>query len=220
MGDCGLSQREEDLRKLYDAFGLTKAEEKRKERERRRGREMDGQGSQPQDAEVCSEKEEKEGEDEGEGWMEEDDIMFMARNRVDVLVALTPRAFRLVKKRKPDMAILRTIECRGIIITCHAEKWRMSREGMGLNAAYIGKDNYDFYSRFFGPRCGIDEDPVTGSAHCCLAPYWHARLGKTKLEGYQDSQRGGVVRMVYAPAASRVYLSGQAVLVKSGWLGV
>lgn len=213
VGDSELNKMEKELQKLYEAFGLTKAEDKRKVRERKRRELVDEQGPESQ------EEEEEVGSERG-GTEEEDDIVFMARNRMDVLVVLTPGAFRLVKKRKPDMAILRTIECRGIIITCHAERRKMKREGMDLNAAYEGKDNYDFYSRFFGPRCGIDEDPVTGSAHCCLAPYWHARLGKTKLEGYQDSQRGGVVRMVYVPAASRVYLSGQAVVVKSGWLGM
>ncbi len=53
---------------------------------------------------------------------------------------------------------------------------------------------YDFVSRCFGPKFGIDEDPVTGSAHCALGPYWAERLGKTELTGYQASARGGIVR--------------------------
>ncbi|RIK56815.1 MAG: oxidoreductase, partial [Chloroflexi bacterium] len=75
---------------------------------------------------------------------------------------------------------------------------------------------YDFVSRFFAPASGIDEDPVTGSAHCCLAPYWAEKLGKSELTGYQASARGGVVRM--RPAGDRVILGGQAVMVMRGTL--
>jgi len=230
VGGSESLEREGDVSKLLDAFGLKTLGEKNNERERRRRREVEGQGSGSEE-EGEQEGEEEEEEEEGEGQeeeeeekeeegMEEDDIVFIGRNRVDVLAVLSPRAFRLVKKRKPDMSILRKIKCRGIIISCHAEKWRKGKEGMESNPLYEGEEDHDFYSRFFGPRSGIEEDPVTGSAHCCLAPYWHALTGKTKLVGYQDSARGGVVRMDYDVAASRVHLSGQAVVVKSGWLGV
>ncbi len=74
----------------------------------------------------------------------------------------------------------------------------------------------DFVSRFFAPRVGIDEDPVTGSAHCVLAPYWSERLGRTELVGYQASARGGTVRT--RVAGERVFLSGQAVTVMRGQL--
>ncbi len=76
--------------------------------------------------------------------------------------------------------------------------------------------HYDFVSRFFAPGAGIDEDPVTGSAHCCLGPFWAARLGKTDLVGYQASARGGVVRVRLE--GERVKLGGQAVTVLRGEL--
>ena len=74
----------------------------------------------------------------------------------------------------------------------------------------------DFVSRFFGPAVGVDEDPVTGSAHCCLAPYWADRLGRAELVGYQASARGGVVRV--SLRGDRVLLGGQAVTVMQGEL--
>jgi predicted PhzF superfamily epimerase YddE/YHI9 len=75
---------------------------------------------------------------------------------------------------------------------------------------------FDFVSRFFAPAAGISEDPVTGSAHCCLGPFWAARLGKTELTGYQASPRGGTVRVRLA--GDRVVLAGRAVTVFRGGL--
>ena len=76
---------------------------------------------------------------------------------------------------------------------------------------------YDFVSRFFAPAVGVNEDPVTGSAHCCLGPYWAARLGKQSLVGYQASPRGGEVHM--RMKGDRVVLGGQAVTVMRGeWI--
>ena len=74
----------------------------------------------------------------------------------------------------------------------------------------------DFVSRYFAPGAGIDEDPVTGSAHCCLGPYWSEQLGKTEMTAYQASARGGVVRV--RMAGDRVLLGGQAVTVMTGEL--
>ena len=71
-------------------------------------------------------------------------------------------------------------------------------------------------SRFFGPAAGIDEDPVTGSAHCALAPYWHRRLGRDEMMGFQASARGGEVRV--RPSGERVLLAGKAVTVLRGEL--
>lgn len=88
---------------------------------------------------------------------------------------------------------------------------RLDRRGVIATAA--GR-NADFVSRFFAPKYGIDEDPVTGSAHCTLAPFWAARLGKRELTGRQCSRRGGVVRCV--DAGARVRLGGQAVLYLEG----
>ena len=78
-----------------------------------------------------------------------------------------------------------------------------------------GKE-YDFVSRFFAPGSGVDEDPVTGSAHTALAPYWGTRLGKTEMTGFQASARGGVVKV--RVAGDRVILSGQAVTILRGQL--
>jgi len=89
---------------------------------------------------------------------------------------------------------------RGIIVTSRAD------EGQA----------YDFVSRFFAPATGIAEDPVTGSAHCSLGPYWGARLGKQELIGYQASKRGGTVRVRLDN--DRVHLSGQAIMLMRGEL--
>jgi predicted PhzF superfamily epimerase YddE/YHI9 len=75
-------------------------------------------------------------------------------------------------------------------------------------------DRYDFVSRFFAPTVGVNEDPVTGSAHCCLGPYWAATLGKSDLLAHQCSARGGVVRV--SVRGDRVLLGGQAVTVQRG----
>jgi len=79
-----------------------------------------------------------------------------------------------------------------------------------------GPEGFDFISRFFAPALGVAEDPVTGSAHCALAPYWGERLGKQQMVGFQASMRGGVVRVRLA--GERVILAGQAVTVLRGEL--
>lgn len=90
---------------------------------------------------------------------------------------------------------------------------RLHPVGVTVTAGSATAD-YDFVSRFFAPAAGIDEDPVTGSAHCALGPYWGERLGKSELVAYQASERGGVVRMRLA--GDRVHLGGQAVTVLRG----
>ena len=87
-----------------------------------------------------------------------------------------------------------TIPTRGFIVTSESD----SRD-------------YDFVSRFFAPSAGVNEDPVTGSAHCALGPYWQTKLGRDQLVGYQASARGGVVRVQVL--GERVKLSGQAITV-------
>jgi len=104
-----------------------------------------------------------------------------------------------VREMKPDMRLLRTMETRGVCVTAHSE-------GHG----------FDFVSRFFAPAVGIPEDPVTGSAHCCLGPFWAGRLGKKELVGYQASARGGVVEV--RVEGERVFLGGKAVTVLKGEL--
>ena len=94
---------------------------------------------------------------------------------------------------------MKSLSARGVIVTSRASS-----------------DGVDFVSRFFAPGAGIDEDPVTGSAHCCLAGFWGKRLHKNSLIGYQSSPRGGTVRMTLA--GNRVLLGGQAALVSRGEL--
>jgi PhzF family phenazine biosynthesis protein len=100
---------------------------------------------------------------------------------------------------RPDTVALAGYGTRGIIVTAPA-----ARPGA------------DFVSRFFAPGVGIAEDPVTGSAHCTLAPYWAGRLGRPELTGYQASARGGTVRV--RVQGDRVLLAGRAVTVFSGQL--
>ncbi len=94
----------------------------------------------------------------------------------------------------------------------------MSRRGFIVTAVAAPGAGYDFASRFFAPGSGVDEDPVTGSAHCALGPYWAERMGKTELVGYQCSPRGGTVRVEVR--GDRVILAGQAVTTMRGELAV
>jgi PhzF family phenazine biosynthesis protein len=105
----------------------------------------------------------------------------------------------IVRNLKPDFSLLRAMQVRGAIVTSQATS-----------------PGYDFVSRFFAPGIGIDEDPVTGSSHCCLGPFWSRRLGKDELTGYQASERGGTVRV--RVVGERVYISGQAVTILRGEL--
>lgn len=122
---------------------------------------------------------------------------YVGRNKFDYLVEVASEA--AVRGLKPDHARLREMPVRGVIVTS-----RSSSAGV------------DFVSRFFAPGSGIDEDPVTGSAHCCLAPYWAKKLGRSELVGYQASPRGGIVRV--RVEGNRVMLAGQAVTVLRGEL--
>ncbi|MHB1357826.1 MAG: PhzF family phenazine biosynthesis protein [Anaerolineae bacterium] len=106
-----------------------------------------------------------------------------------------------VRTLTPDFSLLAACGIRGIIVTARSD----------IPA-------YDFISRFFAPLLGVNEDPVTGSAHCYLAPYWKAKLGKAHLVGYQASARGGVVAC--ERRGERVLLRGQAVTVFRGELAV
>lgn len=119
------------------------------------------------------------------------------KNRFDYLVEVDSE--ETVRKLKPDIKLLGEIPARGFIVTSQATS--------------VG---YDFVSRFFAPAAGIDEDPVTGSAHCCLGPFWSRRLGKDEFVAYQASARGGTVRVRLS--GQRVFLGGQAVTVLCGKL--
>ena len=123
--------------------------------------------------------------------------VYVGRNQFDYLVEVESAA--ALRDAKPDHGVLRKLPVRGVIVTARSDE-----------------PEFDFISRFFAPGAGVDEDPVTGSAHTCLGPYWSKRLGKTEFNAYQASARGGVVRV--RCGGDRVYLSGQAVTVMRGEL--
>jgi len=91
---------------------------------------------------------------------------------------------------------------------CAEKLGELETRGIILTAEAAGVGDYDFVSRFFAPRCGVLEDPVTGSAHCVLGPYWAGRLGRGRLTGYQASVRGGMVEV--ETVGERVQLGGRA----------
>jgi len=122
-------------------------------------------------------------------------VKFIGGDGTDYLVEVESEVCAL----QPDFTALKTFPVRGVVVT--------SRAGSG---------DADFVSRFFAPGAGIDEDPVTGSAHCSLGPFWAERLGKKKLLGYQASSRGGFVKV--ALKGDRVLLGGQAVTIFRGEL--
>ena len=117
---------------------------------------------------------------------------FVGKNVFDYLVEVDSEA--ALRGLSPDHTLLRKLPVRGVIVTARA-----------------ASPDFDFVSRFFAPGSGIDEDPVTGSAHTALAPYWAAKLNKTEMTGFQASARGGVVRV--RMNGDRVLLGGQAVTV-------
>jgi predicted PhzF superfamily epimerase YddE/YHI9 len=117
------------------------------------------------------------------------------RNRLDYLVEL--ESADAVQDLQPDLVALEEVDTRGVIVTARA-----------------ASGEADFVSRFFAPRFGLAEDHVTGSAHCCLGPYWSPRLGHTALVGRQLSPRGRLVHVQVD--AERVRLSGQCVTVLKG----
>lgn len=123
--------------------------------------------------------------------------VYVGRSQFDYLVELESE--RAVRGLRPSFSQLATLGARGVIVTSRT-----------------AGEPYDFISRFFAPGSGIDEDPVTGSAHCCLGPFWAARLGKAELLAYQASARGGVIGV--RVQGERVQLGGQAVTVLQGEL--
>lgn len=125
------------------------------------------------------------------------EVLEASRNRFDMLAEVS--AETEVRGIVPDLRAIARLGCRGLIVTAPADD-----------------PEVDFISRFFGPAVGVDEDPVTGSAHCFLGPWWGEKLGKTSLTGYQASARGGVVGVELH--GDRVYLKGNAVTVLDGHL--
>lgn len=117
---------------------------------------------------------------------------FVGKSNFDYLVELESEA--TVRNVQPDHRALKRFGARGVIVTAKGET-----------------RGFDFVSRFFAPGSGIDEDPVTGSAHCTLGPYWQSRLGRSEFTAYQASPRGGVVHVRVND--NRVLLAGHAVTV-------
>ena len=123
------------------------------------------------------------------------DVVATVLGRFDLIIEVG--SARVVQSLRPDFALLAAIPARGVIVTSRAEP--------------DGVPFADFTSRFFGPRVGVPEDPVTGSSHCALGLFWAGKLGRSELVGYQASERGGIVRVTVA--GDRVLLGGQAVTV-------
>ncbi len=118
--------------------------------------------------------------------------VYVGKNQFDYLAEVDSE--QTVRKLDPDFGLIKKLGGRGVIVTSRSDSKK-----------------YDFVSRFFAPAAGIDEDPVTGSAHCTLGPYWAEKLGKNEMTAYQASSRGGVVQV--RVAGDRVHLGGQAVTV-------
>jgi len=134
-----------------------------------------------------------------EGLLEALDVepVAIARNDFDYLVVVADE--QAVRNLQPNLGLLQRINMRGVIVTAKALD-----------------PKYDFVSRFFAPGVGVPEDPVTGSAHCCLTPYWSGVLGATEFTAFQASPRGGELRLRLV--GERVLLQGQAVTVMRGEL--
>ena len=124
--------------------------------------------------------------------------LYVGKSQLDYLVEVESE--ERVRSIQPNFGQLATVPARGVIVTAVAD----------------AASHYDFVSRFFCPSVGVNEDPVTGSAHCVLSPFWGKRLGRDQLTGYQASARGGIVRVLLD--GDRVRLGGQAVTVVRGEL--
>jgi PhzF family phenazine biosynthesis protein len=122
---------------------------------------------------------------------------YVGRSKFDYLVQVDSE--EIVRGLNPDHTVLKKLPVRGVIVTARSSA-----------------PDFDFVSRFFAPGSGIDEDPATGSAHCCLGPFWTKHLGKSEFTAFQASPRGAVLRV--RVDGERVKLIGQAVTVLRGEL--
>jgi predicted PhzF superfamily epimerase YddE/YHI9 len=120
---------------------------------------------------------------------------YIGRSTFDLLVEVESES--VLRGLTPEFKQLATVKCRGLIVTARSDD-----------------PQFDFVSRFFAPALGVDEDPVCGSAHCCLGPFWGERLGKSEMVGYQASARGGVVFVEVH--GERVILGGEGVIFATG----
>ena len=123
--------------------------------------------------------------------------LYIGQSRHDLVVELGNE--EQVRQLRPDFSRLAKVATRGVIVTARSSD-----------------PAFDFVSRFFAPAAGIDEDPATGSAHCCLADFWQKRLHKTSFRAFQASPRGGVLSV--RVQGQRVILGGRAVTVARGEL--
>jgi PhzF family phenazine biosynthesis protein len=122
---------------------------------------------------------------------------YVGKNQFDYLVEVESED--VLRALAPDFRRLAAVPARGVVVTSRSSD-----------------PQFDFVSRFFAPASGIDEDPVTGSAHCCLGDFWQKRLSKREFRAYQASARGGVVRV--RVTTGRAFLGGRAVIVAKGEL--
>ena len=122
------------------------------------------------------------------------ELLWVGNSGMDYLVAGADE--ETLRALQPDFTALATLPVRGVIVTCRS-----------------GSAEFDFLSRFFAPAAGVNEDPVTGSAHCALGPYWQAQLGKSDFTAFQASARGGIVKL--SVRGDRVLLRGQAVMMST-----
>ena len=120
------------------------------------------------------------------------ELRYSGSNGMDYLVEVEGES--ILRRLRPDFSALSQMPIRGVIVTASSDK-----------------PEFDFVSRFFAPAVGVNEDPVTGSAHCALAPHWMAKLGRAEMTGFQCSARGGLVKV--RVCGERVMLYGQAVLM-------
>ncbi len=124
-------------------------------------------------------------------------VRYVGQSRFDYIVEVADE--ETVRRLSPDLAALRRVQARGVVVTARG-----------------ASTGVDFVSRYFAPAYGIDEDPVTGSTHCCLGPYWARQLGRRTFVARQLSARGGVLKVTVD--GDRVRLAGQAVTVLRGEL--
>ncbi len=125
--------------------------------------------------------------------------IYVGENKLDYLVEVASE--NIVRNLKPSIDLIAQLPVRGVIVTSHSNS-----------------NEFDFVSRFFSPAQGLSEDYVTGSAHCCLGPYWKSKLQKSDFTAYQASERGGILKVKVID--DKVLLSGKAVTVFEGHLTI
>ncbi len=141
-------------------------------------------------------------------------VRYVGKNRMDYLVEVDRT--ELLEALQPNWSVLERVATRGIIVTSAVTE-RINLPGVcQVESRVEPQASFDFISRAFFPKIGVPEDPVTGSAHSCLGPYWAAKFNKSEMLAYQASKRGGVIRV--AMQGERVLLGGQAVTVLRGEL--